>query len=329
MKTSDKEKYLGDYITNAANAKETIKDRKKKGYGILAEISAILKDIPLGNKRIRVGLELRRAMFLNGILFNSETWIGFHRSDIKMLEVLDHKILRMITGAHPKIPSEMLYLETGELDISSVISVRRLSYWHNILRRHKGELLSKVYYAMKAEPAKGDWIELLEDDLKKIEMSLENEVDVQQMKKTHFKEMVNQKIAKHVHEEMETAKGGHSKVKQIVHKVSNEPMQYLTTNKITSTQASLLLNLRSKCEKSFKDNFKTRYQDNLCPLCGSHNDSQELALTCAIVTQELRQSEKDVSYQDLFGSLEAQVKITKVFQKVLQLRENQDPLHDN
>ena len=80
------------------------------------------------------------------------------------------------------------------------------------------------------------------------------------------------------------------------------------------------------CEKSFEDNFKTRYQDNLCPLCGSHNDSQELALTCAIVTQELRQSEKDVSYQDLFGSLEAQVKITKVFQKVLRLRENQDPL---
>merc|ERR1719319_1363010 len=138
MKTSDKEKYLGDYVTNAANAKETIKERKKKGYGILAEISAILRDIPLGNKRIRVGLELRHAMFLNGILFNSETWIGFHKKDIQMLEVLDHKILRMITGAHSKIPSEMLYLETGELDISSVISVRRLSYWHNILRRHKG-----------------------------------------------------------------------------------------------------------------------------------------------------------------------------------------------
>ena len=73
MKTSEKEKYLGDFITKGANTKETVKDRKQKGYGILAEITAILKDIPLGNKRTRVGLELRHAMFLNGVLFNSET----------------------------------------------------------------------------------------------------------------------------------------------------------------------------------------------------------------------------------------------------------------
>ena len=59
----------------------------------------------------------------------------------------------------------MLYLKTGELNISSVISVRRLLYWHNILRRHKRELISKVYYAMKGKPIKGDWIELVEADL--------------------------------------------------------------------------------------------------------------------------------------------------------------------
>ena len=141
MKTSEKEKYLGDFITKSANAKETIKDRKRKGYGILAEISAILKDIPLGNKRTRVGLALRHAMFLNGVLFNSETWTGFNKKDMKVLEVLDHKVLRIITGAHAKVPCEMLYLETAELDILSVITVRRLMFWYNIVRRDTKELL--------------------------------------------------------------------------------------------------------------------------------------------------------------------------------------------
>ena len=130
MKNSEKEKYLGDFVTNAANSKETIKDRKQKGYGILSEISAILRDIPLGNKRTRVGLALRHAMFLNGVLFNSESWTGYDKKDIKQLEVIDHKILRIITGAHPKTPNEMLYLETGELDITNVIRVRRLLAKH-------------------------------------------------------------------------------------------------------------------------------------------------------------------------------------------------------
>ena len=80
---SQKEKYLGDFVTKSANSKETIKERKQKGYGALAEIAAILRDIPLGNKRIRVGLELRHALFLNGVLFNSETWTCYNSKDIK------------------------------------------------------------------------------------------------------------------------------------------------------------------------------------------------------------------------------------------------------
>ena len=159
-------------------------------------------------------------------------------------------------------------------------------------------------------------------------MSLEDEVHVLQTKKEHFKEMIKERMSKHLHKEKEIAKGGHSKVKDIVHKVSNEPEQYMITNKITSKQASLLLNLRSKCEKSFKDNFKTLHKDNLCPLCGSHIDSQEFAFACVNVTQELSQSEKEVSYKDLFGSLDAQVEITKLFQKVLRLRENQESPRD-
>ena len=189
MKSSSKEKYLGDFITDAANAKETVKDRKRKGYGILAEITAILKDIPLGNKRTRVGLELRHAMFLNGMLYNSETWTGLSLKDIKELEVIDHKILRVITGAHAKAPSEMLYLETGEMEIPSVISVRRLMYWHNIIRRHKKELISQVYHAMKNNPMKGDWIHLVESDLQKINMKLEHENQVAQLKKETFKKL--------------------------------------------------------------------------------------------------------------------------------------------
>ena len=47
MKSSEKEKYLGDYISKEGNSNETIKDRIKRGYGILAQIKAIRNDMKL------------------------------------------------------------------------------------------------------------------------------------------------------------------------------------------------------------------------------------------------------------------------------------------
>ena len=243
---------------------------------------------------------------------------------MNMLEVLDHKILRTITGAHSKVPLEMLYLETGELNISNVISVRRLLYWHNILRRHERELISKVYYAMKEKPIKGDWIELVKADLQKINMTLDQEIQVKQMKKEFFKDIIKERIIKHMHNDMEITKRKHSKVKDVVHSSSGKPQPYMSTNIITGKASSLLLNLRSKCAKGFKDNFKGLYTDNLCPLCGSHIDSQELALTCDYVTQRFSLTEKYVNYEDIFGNVDSQVRISKLFQKVIKLRENLD-----
>ena len=64
-----------------------------------------------------MGLELRQAWFLNGVLFNSEVWIGTTEKDLDDLSVIDHKILRLITGSPAKIPTQMLYLETATLPV--------------------------------------------------------------------------------------------------------------------------------------------------------------------------------------------------------------------
>ena len=58
MKSSDKETYLGDYISKKGNSKETIKDRNIRGDSILSNMRAILQDIPLGSKRTQTGLIL-------------------------------------------------------------------------------------------------------------------------------------------------------------------------------------------------------------------------------------------------------------------------------
>ena len=62
METSTKEKYLGDFITNSGTPKANIEERRTKGYAIVAEIMAILNQIPLGRHKLEIGLQLRQAM---------------------------------------------------------------------------------------------------------------------------------------------------------------------------------------------------------------------------------------------------------------------------
>ena len=105
---------MGYYITNSANSKDAIKDRVLRGNAILSEMRAILNDIPLGKRKTEIGIILRQAWFINGCFFNGEVWRGTNDADLKALEVIDHSILCLITGAQAKVPVEMLYLKTSQ-----------------------------------------------------------------------------------------------------------------------------------------------------------------------------------------------------------------------
>ena len=74
MKESHQENYLGDITSNKGTLEATIKARKLKGYSYISEIRALLSDMAFGHRRVEVGRILRDAMFVNGILCNSEAW---------------------------------------------------------------------------------------------------------------------------------------------------------------------------------------------------------------------------------------------------------------
>ena len=141
------------------------------------------------------------------------------------------------------------------------------------------------------------------------------------MTKKQFKEMVMEKIKEETCKRLETLKQKHTKIAHIVHDIDKSE-EYLTSNKFADKTSSLIFNLRSRCEKSFKDNFQGMHTDNLCPLCRNHIDSQELALSCEAVAHKLSSAEKDVRYSDLFGAADAQLRAAKLFQKLLQIRQD-------
>ena len=117
-------------------------------------LTYILTEIPLGSRRMEIGLALRDAWFLNGILFNSEVWGSYAEKHVEELMVIDNMILRTVVGAQAKVPVETLNLEMSTLSIKHVISVRRMLYLKTILSRHEDEVVRRVYTAMKERPLK-------------------------------------------------------------------------------------------------------------------------------------------------------------------------------
>ena len=164
MKNSESEKYLGDFISHEGKNEATMNNRIQRAYSYLSEIRALLTDMPFGKRRLEIGLMLRNAMFVNGVLFNSEAWGSISQKHIEEIETIDRTLLKFIIGAHAKTPSELLYLETATIPLRYTISIRRLIYHQVILSRSDDELIKRVYEAQKINPSRGDWIEELKED---------------------------------------------------------------------------------------------------------------------------------------------------------------------
>ena len=130
----------------------------------MAQIIAILKELPLGKSRIKIGLALRQAWLLNGMLYNSETWHNIKPEDSKEFEIVYQYLLRSLLKAHSKVPVEQLYLETACLPIPYVISARRMLYLKTILDRHDNELTKRVFSAQAKYNVPGDWYQIIKSD---------------------------------------------------------------------------------------------------------------------------------------------------------------------
>ena len=137
------------------------------------------------------------------------------RYDLKDLEVIDHQILWDITGAQAKVPTDMLYLETSQVTIKSVISARRLLYLQKSLQKNESELIRKQNIAIREYPFKDDWIHLVQKDMKDIELTLSDN-QIKAMSKSDFKKFLEKNISAKI--ELELFKLGHSKVRHINHK---------------------------------------------------------------------------------------------------------------
>ena len=102
----------------------------------------------------------------------------------------------------------MLYLETTQVPVKSVIIVRRLLYLQTILHRHKNEPTWQIYYTLKEDTIKYNWIQSVLKDISDIDLNLSDN-QTGSLSKNELKKLVKSKMRSYTDEEFERVKKGH------------------------------------------------------------------------------------------------------------------------
>ena len=323
MHESKEEKYLGDYITSSGKNDTTIEDRKNKGYGIVAEILAILDDIPLGKYKMEIGLMLRQAMLLNGILYNSEAWHSLSEKEVKMLEAVDEHLLRSLVKGHSKVPLEFLFLETGAIPIRFLVSSRRMNFLQTILKREDGELTKRIYKAQADNPTSGDFVELVKEDFKMIDVEYD-EGKITNMSREAYKHLIKGKIKMAALNYLRKLQDKHSKIRDISYK-ELKVQGYMISPIFSDKEVNTLHSLRSR-SVDCKANLKNMYKDDdmLCKLCKAGYCDQKHILECGDLINTLESEEitrNKIVYEDIFNNdVNKQKEVTALFCALIQIR---------
>ena len=93
MHETDEDKYLGDHINKNAKHATTVSRRRARGFGIISDIMQIIDHIKDSKRRIKVGLHLRQAWFINSLLVNVEAWHNVLKKDTDIFTNLDNYLM--------------------------------------------------------------------------------------------------------------------------------------------------------------------------------------------------------------------------------------------
>ena len=148
MKVIDSEKYLGMIL--AANTTDSIHETVKKRVGFanqsVFEIRSVVDDARAeAVGRLSVGFTIWETAVIPALLHASEVWINLSKKSLKLLDKVQLKYLRLVTGVGTGCPKPVLFYHTGTLSMFHRILKRKIMFLHHVANLPLGCLARSVY----------------------------------------------------------------------------------------------------------------------------------------------------------------------------------------
>ena len=276
--------YLGDRVTADGKNFKNIRDRVRKGTGLVCQILKILQTVRFGNCRIEIALLLRESLLVNGMLTNAEIWYHLQTSETDEIDRVDRSFFYRLMEMPRSVPKAAIYLEFGVLPLSTIIKKRRLNYLHNILKSPETGMLFKVFTIQWLYPCNGDWVVQVKKDLEDFELPGDIQI-LKNWSKESFKIKVKESAKKYALSILLAKKQQYKKLKYLDYE-ELATQNYLTRGDLNFEQKKTIFLFRTRMA-NFGENFRGGRPSTLCPLCSSHVDCQFEALKCPIILQEV------------------------------------------
>ena len=186
-------------------------------------------------------------------------------------------------------------------------------------------MLYKLFKAQEENPLQGDFVNLVKDDFKLIDVPYD-ENRIKSMSKKQFKIFVKKKIREAAFKYLMFAKEDKSKIKDLKYR-KLESQKYLSSKLFSNYEVELLSKLRSR-NLDLKSNFKTKFTFNnvtdlKCSLNGCDEvEDQPHIMKCKQILDNLDQTYEvsDICYEDIFSKSKKQNRVTKLYVALLDVR---------
>ena len=250
------------------NLSDHIKLVEGKVEAAYQTILAVAEDREFKGIQMRCIWKLVDTCIIPIITYSCETWEP-NKQEIKKLNQILDKILRRILMTPDSTPRQALYIETGMLDIETIIDKKRL----NMMGRLKNDRSRMMDIVLNNPQCK--WKKRTDDIMEKygiFEWELAEE-------KWYTKQLIINKTRELFHNKMEIRPEGRTKIVHFLEGKgewkAEEAAEYM--NKMTRKQASIIFKTRTRMIK-VKGNYKNGHQDQVCRACGNAEETQKHAL---------------------------------------------------
>ena len=190
---------------------------------------------------------------------------------------------------------------------------------HHLLSRPESEIIRKVYEVQKNIPTKNDWFGIVQENMEDLKIKL-SEKEISEMSKQKFKTIVTTAVEKTAIDYLNSLASTHSKSQNLM-KTKLKKEEYFEDSRFTKSETELMFAFRTRTVRGIKANFPSQYGKQFsCELCQIAVCCQEHLLTCVILKKHI-DIQNDVSYSDLFGKTDKQLKVIRILKVLLRKRE--------
>jgi len=303
-----KYKYLGIIMSNKNNQEEQLKEVRRKVEAAYNTILAIAGSVDLKGVEMKSIWEMVQSCLIPLITYGAEATTPT-KKETEMRNGILQNILKRIIMTPKSTPCEPLYMETGLYNAESYIIRNKIQYMEKI-KEGSNSMLTLI---MESKDTRG-WGHTTRETQKDL-LGHNGELTGSKWKR---RKTINEAVQKRI--EGELLHTGQNKTKTKYYLENKEGLKIGSRAKYmdqcTRTEASIIFMARTRM-MGVKGNYKNKYPNIKCRLCGNEDETQEHILEEC--TRMDRSKAPRVTTQEIFQ--EDVEKLKEVAKKLMKTKE--------